>query len=283
MASFRSAGGAARWNWRRKAAREARQPSPSYDSRLVSPALLMLGAKTLLVNPPLVGGIAFTRQGRCQEREEVLGTTKPPYTLALIAALLRERGCDVRLVDLTATGESVDDSLRPARRRGLPPTLVLFPSTTPTLDADVAAMARIKARYGAPALLLRSPRLDDTARVDGTGPGRRRHVRRRAGRWRARAGDARLAATARDHSLPDVPRGGRSIVPHRAHGTFTGFRTRPIPPGTCCDLDRYRVPLVDKPYVLVESSAAVRTRATSAWRRSTTATSSGSRSRGARR
>ena len=62
----------------------------------------MLGRKTLLVNPPLVNGIAFTRQGRCQEREEVLGTTKPPYTLAVIASLLRAEGCDVRLVDLTA-------------------------------------------------------------------------------------------------------------------------------------------------------------------------------------
>ena len=66
----------------------------------------MLGARTLLVNPPLIGGIAFTRQGRCQEREEVLGTTKPPYTLALVAAMLRDRGCDVRVVDLTATGQT---------------------------------------------------------------------------------------------------------------------------------------------------------------------------------
>ena len=57
----------------------------------------MLGRQTLLVNPPLVNGVAFTRQGRCQEREEVLGTTKPPYTLALIASLLRDAGCDVRL------------------------------------------------------------------------------------------------------------------------------------------------------------------------------------------
>ena len=65
----------------------------------------MLGARTLFVNPPLVGGIAFTRQGRCQEREEVLGTTKPPYTLALAAALFRERGWSVRLDDLTATPE----------------------------------------------------------------------------------------------------------------------------------------------------------------------------------
>ena len=38
----------------------------------------------------------------------MLGTTKPPYTLALAAALFRERGCDVRLVDLTATRQSVE-------------------------------------------------------------------------------------------------------------------------------------------------------------------------------
>jgi len=63
----------------------------------------MLGLRTLLVNPPLIGGIAFTRQGRCQEREEVLGTTKPPYTLALAAAMLRDKGCEVRVVDLTAS------------------------------------------------------------------------------------------------------------------------------------------------------------------------------------
>src|SRR5580700_6616595 len=101
----------------------------------------MLGARTLLVNPPLVGGIAFTRQGRCQEREEVLGTTKPPLTLAVAAALLRERGCEVRLVDLTATRRSTADLIAMLDREGFHPTLVLFPSTTPTLDADVAEMA----------------------------------------------------------------------------------------------------------------------------------------------
>src|ERR1051325_7507948 len=69
----------------------------------------VIGQRTLLVNPPLVNGVAFTRQGRCQEREEVLGTTKPPYTLALAASLLREAGCDVRLIDATAERLSIDE------------------------------------------------------------------------------------------------------------------------------------------------------------------------------
>ena len=79
----------------------------------------MAEPRILLVNPPLVGGVAFTRQGRCQEREEVLGTTKPPYTLLVIAALLREQGLRLRLVDLTAeqrTTESLIDELEASRR-----------------------------------------------------------------------------------------------------------------------------------------------------------------------
>src|SRR3954469_21253831 len=95
----------------------------------------VIGSRTLLVNPPLVGGIAFTRQGRCQEREEVLGTTKPPLTLALAAALLRDRGCDVRLADLTASRQSADDLAAKLDAEGFRPTLIIFPSTTPTLDA----------------------------------------------------------------------------------------------------------------------------------------------------
>src|SRR4030095_8384965 len=109
----------------------------------------MIGARTLLVNPPLVGGIAFTRQGRCQEREEVLGTTKPPYTLAVMAAMLREAKCDIRLVDLTAERRSVEDLIAQLDREGFKPTLILFPSTTPTLDFDVAAMADLKAHFRA--------------------------------------------------------------------------------------------------------------------------------------
>ncbi len=101
----------------------------------------MLGRRVLLLNPPLVNGVAFTRQGRCQERDEVLGTTKPPYSLALIAALLRDRGHEIRLVDQTAERLSTDALIARLKAEGFEPTLVLFCSSTPTLDADAIEAA----------------------------------------------------------------------------------------------------------------------------------------------
>lgn len=213
----------------------------------------MLGDRTLLVNPPLVGGIAFTRQGRCQEREEVLGTTKPPLTLALMASLLRQRGQDVRLVDLTASRRSVADLIADLDREGFAPTLILFPSTTPTLAADVAAIAELKKRFHAPMFCF-GPHASTTPaesmarapQVDGMFVGE------------PEDGALALAALESLDGLEDVPsltfRRGSEVVPHRAHGSFTGFLTAPMPAWDLLDLSQYSLPLVDKSYVIVETS-----------------------------
>ena len=213
----------------------------------------MLGARTLLVNPPLIGGIAFTRQGRCQEREEVLGTTKPPYTLALSAALLRDRGFEVRLVDLTATARSVDDLIARLDAEGFVPTMIVFPSTTPTFDADVAQMARLKARYGAP-LFCFGPQasctpqesMDRAPEVDGLFIGE------------PEDGLIALAGLDSIDRLEDVPaltfrraRPGRAAPGARL---VHGFPDAPHPAWDLLDLDRYRMPLTDRPYVIVETS-----------------------------
>jgi radical SAM superfamily enzyme YgiQ (UPF0313 family) len=213
----------------------------------------MLGAKTLLVNPPLVGGLAFTRQGRCQEREEVLGTTKPPYSLALCAALLRERGFDVRAADLTATQQSVDDLATRLDREGFHPTLIIFPSTTPTLAADVAAVAQLKARYGAPifcfgphASTAPAESMTRASAVDGMLVGE------------PEDGLLQIASLTSTADLEQVPsltfRRGADVVPHRAHGSFTGFLETPYPAWDLFDLSVYRLPIVDQRYVLVETS-----------------------------
>ena len=239
----------------------------------------MLGARTLFVNPPLVGGIAFTRQGRCQEREEVLGTTKPPYTLALAAALYRDRGCEVRLVDLTATHQSIEGLIARLDAERFTPTLIVFPSTTPTLDADAVAMAKLKARYGAP-LFSFGPHVSCTPResmdrapaVDGMFVGEPEDG------LLALASLESLDAAHR-HPEPDVP----SRWPDRAAPRARLVRRVPA----------RAVPGVGSPRSLAvpsparrsvvrhhrDARAAARTRAISASRQSTRATSSGRRMR----
>jgi radical SAM superfamily enzyme YgiQ (UPF0313 family) len=213
----------------------------------------MLGRYTLLINPPLINGVAFTRQGRCQEREEVLGTTKPPYTLALAASLLREAGCDVRLIDATAERLSMHDVIARLEQDRFVPTLILFPTTTPTLDADVAAIGQLKQRYGAPMFCFgphasTAPMLsmNRAPAVDGMFVGEPEDA------------IVQLAALHSTDGLGDIPsltwRTNGTVMPHRAHGSFSRFTSAPYPAWDLLKIDRYALPLVNKRYVIVETS-----------------------------
>lgn len=216
----------------------------------------MLGRHTLLVNPPLINGIAFTRQGRCQEREEVLGTTKPPYTLALLGAMLREAGHDVRLVDATAERLSTDEIAARLDREGFVPSLILFPSTTPTLDADATELALLKRRFGAPTFCF-GPHASTTpaesmaraAEVDGMFVGEPEDAVMQL---------ARLDSLDRLGEVPSLTwrsgASGSAAVPHRAHGVFDGFMQTPYPAWDLLKLKSYSLPLVDKTYLIVETS-----------------------------
>jgi radical SAM superfamily enzyme YgiQ (UPF0313 family) len=216
----------------------------------------MLGRYTLLLNPPLINGVAFTRQGRCQEREDVLGTTKPPYTLAVMASLLREAGCEVRLIDATAERLSTEEVIARLDREHFAPTLILFPSTTPTLDADVAEVARIKARYGAPmfcfgphastAAALSMARVPD---VDGMFVGEPEDGALQLAKLESIADVAGVPSLTSRPSGPDGP-----VLPNRAHGSFSSFMTMPFPAWDLVSLNHYALPLVNKPYVIVETS-----------------------------
>jgi anaerobic magnesium-protoporphyrin IX monomethyl ester cyclase len=216
---------------------------------------MMAGLKTLLINPPSVNGIRFTRQGRCQEREEVLGTTKPPLSLLIAAALLRARGLDFRLIDQSAANQSTAQVIAALDAEGFSPDLIVFCSTTPTLDADVAEMARLRARFSAPmisfgphastaphASMTRAPQVD--------------------GMLVGEPEEAILALASLDRLSPDrldqVPsltyRLDDTIVPHKAHGVFNGFQSMPFPAWDLVPLSHYTLPLEGKPYILVETS-----------------------------
>ena len=212
-----------------------------------------LGTRTLLINPPLINGIGFTRQGRCQEREEVLGTTKPPYTLVLLATLLREAGCEVRLFDATAERLTIDQVIARLDAEGFVPTLVLFPTTTPTLQADAAEMARLKARYQSPlycfgphASTAPAESMARAAAVDGMFVGEPEDAAVQLALLPAGADPGAVASlTYRQNGV---------TVPHRQHGTFSGFLKMAQPSWDLLDLKHYSLPLVNRPYVIVETS-----------------------------
>src|SRR5688572_17434740 len=215
--------------------------------------------RTLLINPPPVNGIAFTRQGRCQEREEVLGTTKPPYSLLVCAALFRERDIPFRLIDQTAAKLSTPAVIAQLEAEGFRPELIVFPSTTPTLDPDVEEMARLKAHYGA-ALVSFGPH---ASTVPAESMGRVPEV---DAMIVGEPEDAIVALASGTAFTPDllasVPavtwrRGAGAaaeIVPHTAKGTFTGFLTMPFPAWDLVPLEHYTLPLEGKPYIIVETS-----------------------------
>jgi radical SAM superfamily enzyme YgiQ (UPF0313 family) len=213
----------------------------------------MLGRQTLLLNPPLINGVAFTRQGRCQEREDVLGTTKPPYSLALIGSLLRNAGCSVRLIDATAERLSTDDVIARLDREGFAPSMIVFPTTTPTLDADVAAVARIKQRHGAPmfcfgphASTTPAESMERAPEVDGMFVGEPEETALQTALLDSRD---RLGEVA---SLTWRTNG--TVMPHRVHGVFSGFLQAPPPAWDLLALEHYALPMVNQPYVLVETS-----------------------------
>jgi anaerobic magnesium-protoporphyrin IX monomethyl ester cyclase len=221
----------------------------------------VIGQRTLLVNPPLVNGVAFTRQGRCQEREEVLGTTKPPYTLALLATILRDAGCEVRLVDLTAERRSADDLRARLDAESFAPTLILFPSTTPTLDADVVEMTKLKKHFGAPMFCF-GPHASTTPLasmrrapdVDGMFVGEPEDAALQLARLETLDELAIIPSLTWRRPSTTPGAGGGTIFPHTAQGQYTGFAQMPYPAWSLVPLTSYSLPLVNRPYVIVETS-----------------------------
>src|SRR5512133_3082584 len=100
-------------------------------------------SRVLLLNPPPVKGVRFTRESRCQEQESILGTVKPPLTLAILAAILRNEGVEILLIDATIERlsiEKINERLIAAR---FIPDFIIFPTTTPTIEEDMQCVRRL--------------------------------------------------------------------------------------------------------------------------------------------
>jgi anaerobic magnesium-protoporphyrin IX monomethyl ester cyclase len=93
--------------------------------------------KVAFINPPAVNNIKFTREGKCQEREEVLSTSKPPLSLAILTSLFKEK-FEILTLDLQVKKKLVKDL------KEFSPHLIFFPTTTPTIKSDIKFFSNFK-------------------------------------------------------------------------------------------------------------------------------------------
>lgn len=98
--------------------------------------------KVHLVNPPSPGEFGFTREGRCMQKEGVWTTTWPPISLTETAAVLVQRGHEVKVNDCSVEG--VDSEKLKQIVADFQPDLFIMNSTTPSLNFDMTIPAMIK-------------------------------------------------------------------------------------------------------------------------------------------
>lgn len=90
--------------------------------------------KVLLLNPPRYQAIPVIREDRCESTER--NSVIPPYSLMQLAAILREKGHEVALIDANGEGISYQDVKRRLMGQG-PFDALVFRFTPTTFDHDL--------------------------------------------------------------------------------------------------------------------------------------------------
>ena len=98
--------------------------------------------KVLLLNPPTIDEKQFIREGRCTQEQGVWATLWPPLSLATIGAVLEEDGCTVKIVDCPAQ-EISWNALEQVITAFLP-DVVIWSTGTPSIQSDLELASLVK-------------------------------------------------------------------------------------------------------------------------------------------
>ena len=99
--------------------------------------------RTSLINPPPIDGEAFIREGRCMQSVDSWAAIWPPLTLAILASIARKFG-EIDLFDCNVE-EGYDVPRTVSRIAGFEPHVVVVNTSFPSIEADAACAAAIKA------------------------------------------------------------------------------------------------------------------------------------------
>jgi anaerobic magnesium-protoporphyrin IX monomethyl ester cyclase len=210
--------------------------------------------KILLLNPPYRKGRGFNREGRCTQEASFWTTPWPPYSLASIAAVLREDGHLVEVVDCPARKVRTPGLGAIAARGAF--DLVIAAVSTETIESDMRELAGLKAE--------RDPRIavfgvHPTVRPqDAIGPAPSGadfvilHEPEETARELAAALDAHGPVEAvRGIAYRDARTGSAALTAPRPY--IADLDSLPFPAWDLVDLDRYRLPVLGRRFVIVNT------------------------------
>lgn len=98
--------------------------------------------KTLIINPLAVAGVGFVREGRCEQRLSSYQYVLLPVSLPSIAAVLRQNGFKVKIID--AVAENLEWPKLKERINSFKPNFIVLNVSTVTFNNDMLVAKKIK-------------------------------------------------------------------------------------------------------------------------------------------
>lgn len=100
--------------------------------------------RVLLVNPPHLRGLRFSREGRCAQSSKIWRTVWPPFSLASIAAVLEKEKIMVKICDCPAQKLNLNHFLSVVEE--YKPQTAIINTATPSIESDLTISSLLK-RY----------------------------------------------------------------------------------------------------------------------------------------
>jgi len=207
--------------------------------------------RVLLLNPPAGGGRKFIREGRCTQEQGVWATLWPPLSLAVIGAVLERDGHQVRIMDCPAQGRTFDDVKMAIGE--MSPGVIIWSTGTPSIENDLQLASRIKVWSPAARTVVFGTHVTALDREClQSAPGLDIIVRNEP--------EATLAELVRKLSEAKGIEGITGITYRNEQGGAVRNPARPFmenlddlpfPAWHLIDVDRYRLPLKGRPFLMV--------------------------------
>jgi len=207
--------------------------------------------KILFINPPT--NVSMVKEGRCMQRKGAWTAVWAPITLATSAALLRDSGFDVRIIDCSVevlTLEEVCDICRQYK-----PDLVIINTATPSIESDLNFAAVVKdlnlgeikvAAIGIHVSVLAEECLKMQSRLD--------FVVRGEAEFTLKELAEALRSKGEISKVKGVSYHYGDKITHNPDADFPDdLDSLPFPAWDLIDINKYRLPFKDKPFLLVST------------------------------